>query len=128
MNRPEQQKDPKAPGQLENQGRPRQAGGASAPDREERHQATREMAPTDQERRSRGNAPGTPEPAQSDRSSRDREDRVRQRAYRYWEEGGRQEGKAAEHWHRAAQDLDREDAELQRTGTGGDKVTGRDRS
>jgi hypothetical protein len=46
----------------------------------------------------------------------DREERIRQRAYRLWEQAGRPEGAAQEHWERAAQDLDREDAEIQRAG------------
>jgi DUF2934 family protein len=128
MNKPDEQRNSKAPGHFENQGRRRQASGASAPGREERHQETREMAPTGEERRSGANAPDNPQPGQNERSSTDREDRIRQRAYRYWEEGGRQEGQAAEHWHRAAQDLDREDAELQRTGADGPIGAGRNRS
>ena len=49
-------------------------------------------------------------------SNSDREERIRQRAYRLWEEAGRPDGSAQEHWDRAAQDLDREDAEIQRAG------------
>ena|SRR5689334_23299026 len=113
MNKPEEQKDSKAPGHFENQGRPRQASSSSVPGREERHQEMRKM-----------------EAAQSEGATadRDREERIRHRAYRYWEEGGRQEGHAAEHWHRAAQDLDREDAEIQRTEAGGGRNAHRDRS
>ena len=51
----------------------------------------------------------------------DREERIRQRAYRLWEEAGRPEGDAQDHWERAAQDLDREDAEIQRAGAAGEK-------
>lgn len=51
----------------------------------------------------------------------DREERIRQRAYRLWEEAGRPEGAAEDHWERAAQDLDREDAEIQRAGAAGGK-------
>ena len=51
----------------------------------------------------------------------DREERIRQRAYRLWEEAGRPEGTAQEHWDRAAQDLDREDAEIQRAGAAGEQ-------
>ena len=41
----------------------------------------------------------------------EREEQIRQRAYRLWEEAGQPEGAAQDHWDRAAQDLDREDAE-----------------
>ena len=51
----------------------------------------------------------------------DREERIRQRAYRLWEEAGQPEGAAQDHWERAAQDLDREDAEIQRAGAAGEK-------
>jgi hypothetical protein len=51
----------------------------------------------------------------------DRDERIRQRAYRLWEEAGRPEGAAQDHWDRAAQDLDREDAEIQRAGAAGEK-------
>jgi hypothetical protein len=51
----------------------------------------------------------------------DREERILQRAYRLWEEAGRPEGAAEDHWERAAQDLDREDAEIQRAGAAGEK-------
>ena len=46
----------------------------------------------------------------------DREDRIRQRAHELWEQEGRPEGRAHDHWDRAAQDLDREDAAIQREG------------
>ena len=49
-------------------------------------------------------------------ASTDHEERIRQRAHELWESDGRPEGRAQEHWERAAQDLDREDAELQREG------------
>ena len=128
MNKPEEQKDSKAPGHTDNQGRRQRASTTSAPDQEEQHQRTRELAPSDQERQSGGTASGSAESAQGDRSTAEREERIRNRAYRYWEDGGRHEGQAEEHWHRAAQDLDREDAELQRTGAGSAKDSGRDRS
>lgn len=51
----------------------------------------------------------------------DREERIRQRAYRLWEQAGRPEGAAQDHWERAAQDLDREDAEIRRAGAAGEK-------
>ncbi len=43
-----------------------------------------------------------------------REDRIRRRAYEIWEREGRPEGRASEHWYRAAGELDvppAEDAE-----------------
>jgi hypothetical protein len=46
----------------------------------------------------------------------DREDRIRQRAHEIWEREGRPDGQAQGHWERAAQDLDREDAEIRREG------------
>ncbi len=46
----------------------------------------------------------------------DREERIRHRAYRLWEQAGRPEGAAQDHWERAAQDLDREDAEIRAPG------------
>jgi hypothetical protein len=36
----------------------------------------------------------------------DREEQIRQRAHRMWEEEGRPEGRHAEHWARAAAELD----------------------
>jgi hypothetical protein len=56
-----------------------------------------------------------------DQASFEREERIRRRAHQIWEEAGRPEGKAQEHWERAAQDLDREDAEIQREGIAGEK-------
>jgi hypothetical protein len=47
----------------------------------------------------------------------DREDRIRQRAYELWEREGRAEGRAHEHWERAAQELEREEAAIQRAKT-----------
>jgi hypothetical protein len=46
----------------------------------------------------------------------DREERIRQRAHEIWEQEGRPEGQAQTHWERAAQELDREDAEIERKG------------
>ncbi len=51
----------------------------------------------------------------------DREERIRQRAYGLWEEAGRPEGAAQDHWDRAAQDLDSEAAEIERAGAAGEK-------
>jgi hypothetical protein len=36
-----------------------------------------------------------------------REERIRRRAYDIWEREGRPEGRASEHWYRAAVELDR---------------------
>jgi len=41
----------------------------------------------------------------------DRDERIRQRAYRMWEEEGRPEGRADDHWQRAAREIEREDRE-----------------
>ena len=51
----------------------------------------------------------------------EREERIQQRAYRLWDEAGQPEGAPQDHWDRAAQDLDREDAEIQRAGVAGEK-------
>jgi hypothetical protein len=49
-------------------------------------------------------------------ASQDREERVRQRAHEMWEPEGRPEGQAQNHWDRAAQVLDRKDAENRHEG------------
>lgn len=41
----------------------------------------------------------------------DRDERIRHRAYRIWEEAGRPEGREDEHWHRAASEIEGEDRE-----------------
>jgi hypothetical protein len=51
----------------------------------------------------------------------DREARIRRRAHELWEQEGRPEGQADTHWERAAQDLDREDADIRREGVAGEK-------
>jgi Protein of unknown function (DUF2934) len=56
---------------------------------------------------SNGSTEGSP-------ADQDREERIRRRAYQLW---GRQDDNADDYWHRAAQDLDREDADLQRSGS-----------
>ncbi|HEX4892170.1 MAG TPA: DUF2934 domain-containing protein [Hyphomicrobiaceae bacterium] len=93
---------------------------------EERHQPTREHVPTDLRRQSAGLPPegstSTPGPAEGHSADQELEERIRRRAYQIWDEGGRQEGQAEDHWHRAAQDLDREDADLQRAGSAGKDV------
>jgi hypothetical protein len=68
----------------------------------------------------------TPETTK-DPNPMDREERIRQRAHRIWEEAGRPEGKAQEHWERAAQELDREDAEVQRQRPGVKSATSPER-
>lgn len=114
MNQSQDRQNAMAPGHSANQGQMGQAASPSSPGKEEHHQATREHAPTDQEWRSA--AEGNP-------ADPEREERIRRRAYQLWEAGGRQEGQAEDHWHRAAQDLDREDAELQRSGSAGKSVS-----
>jgi Protein of unknown function (DUF2934) len=72
--------------------------------------------------------PKVPRPAKSDPDSNlargaplDREERIRQRAHQIWEQEGQPEGQAQRHWDRAAEDLDREDAEIEREGIAGEK-------
>jgi hypothetical protein len=66
----------------------------------------------------------SPKPDQDNNLGRgtpgDREDRIRQRAHEIWEAEGRPEGQADHHWSRAADDLDREDAAIQREGIAGE--------
>jgi phage shock protein A len=54
----------------------------------------------------------------------DREERIRQRAHEIWEREGRPEGHAESHWERAAQDLDREDAEIRHKDAVADQPAG----
>lgn len=126
MTDPRDRQDTNAPGHYGNQGPRQPASRPAQPDREERHQLTRELAPTDQQRQSEGMAPGAPDsaarPAAENPLSADREERIRRKAYQLWEDGGRREGQAEEHWHRAAQDLDREDAEIRRAGAAGERA------
>ena len=89
-----------APGHFANQGPKEQAVPRASPDREEQYQRTKEQAPTDMA---------------------NREDRIRQRAHEIWEAEGRPDGHADRHWSRAADDLDREDAAIQREGVAGEK-------
>ena len=42
---------------------------------------------------------------------RDREERIRERAYQIWEREGRQEGSHDAHWQRAERELDEEEQE-----------------
>ena len=59
--------------------------------------------------------------AQSSQDAKDREAKIRRRAHELWEGEGRPEGRADAHWDRAAKDLDREDADIQREGAAGEK-------
>jgi hypothetical protein len=58
MSKPSDRQEWHAPGHCTNQGPRKRAGRSAKPDREERHQLTRELAPTDQERQSEGVPPG----------------------------------------------------------------------
>ena len=91
-----------APEHLENSGNTHQASRPSGPDRQEQYQLTREQAARGQE-------------------EQDRDARIRRRAHEMWEAEGRPEGQADCHWSRAAEDLDREDAAIQREGTAGEQ-------
>jgi hypothetical protein len=42
---------------------------------------------------------------------RDREERIRERAYQIWEREGREEGSHGAHWQRAERELDEEEQE-----------------
>lgn len=89
-----------APGHFENQGPKQQAKRAAAPDLEERHQRTRDQAPTDT----------------------GREDTIRQQTYEMWEREGQPEGLAHQHWDRAAQEHDGEEkTDSQGEGLAGEK-------
>jgi hypothetical protein len=90
-----------APGHFENQGPKEQAKPAAVPDLEERHQRTRDQAPTDT----------------------GREDRIRQQTYEMWEREGQPEGLAHQHWKRAAQEHDGEEkkTDSQAKGLAGEK-------
>jgi hypothetical protein len=90
-----------APEHVENSGK-EQLGHPSGPDRQEQYQRTREQVASGQE-------------------EQDRDARIRRRAYEMWEAEGRPEGQADRHWSRAAEDLDREDAAIQREGIAGEK-------
>ena len=90
-----------APEHLENSGNTQQASRPSGPDRQEQYQLTREQAASGQE-------------------EQDRDARIRRRAHEMWEAEGRPEGQADRHWSRAAEDLDREDAAIQREGIAGE--------
>ena len=100
-------KDPNHPnegvaGHHEISGNKQQLSHPSGPDRQQQYQRTRDQAASGQE-------------------EQDREARIRRRAHEIWEAEGRPEGQADRHWSRAAEDLDREDAAIQREGTAGEK-------
>jgi hypothetical protein len=63
----------------------------------------------------------TREHAASSQEEQDRTARIRKRAHEIWEAEGRPEGTADRHWSRAAEDLDRDDAAIQREGIAGEK-------
>ena len=116
MNEPQDRQSSNAPGHAANQGQP----GQTPSQGEERYQTTREHAPTGEGRQRAGSPAG--DSTEGNTADQNREERIRRRAYRLWEEDGRQDGHAEDYWHRAAQDLDREDADLQRSGSTGKGV------
>ena len=71
------------------QGPSEQADRPSGPVRQEQYQRTREQAASGQD-------------------DVDRDARIRRRAHEIWEQEGRPEGLAAQHWDRAAQELEGE--------------------
>ena len=88
-----------APGHFENQGPKEQVKRTAVPDLEERHQRTRDQAPTDT----------------------GREDRIRQQTYEMWEREGQPEGLAHQHLDRAALEHDGEKTDSQGKGLAGKK-------
>src|SRR5215208_1321087 len=57
----------------------------------------------------------------------ERDQRIRQRAYKIWEEAGRPNGQHAEHWDRAAREIDQREAVVggpAQTGHSGPAATG----
>jgi hypothetical protein len=76
MNKRPKRPDTKAPGHYGNKGPGEQGSRASQPDREERHQLKRELAPTDQKRQSKNVPPGgsatAAGPAEGNRADADR--------------------------------------------------------
>jgi Protein of unknown function (DUF2934) len=115
MNNPREQ-DAKALGQFANQGSQQEGGRPSGQDRQEQYQRTKEHAQAADENRQIGSASARPDPDNNlgRGTPGDREDRIRQRAYEIWEQEGRPEGQDQRHWERAAQNLDREDSNVQR--------------
>jgi hypothetical protein len=93
-------KDPNHPNEEPQASRP------SGQERQEQYQRTRQHAASGQ-------------------NEQDREARIRKRAHDIWEQEGQPEGLAEEHWKRAAQDLDQEEAGMRREGAAGEKPAGR---
>jgi Protein of unknown function (DUF2934) len=126
MSNTQEQQGTKAPGHSGNQGAQQDGERASGQDRQEQYQRAREQAPTDQDGRM---GSGSSAPDSENNLGRgaptDREDRIRQRAYELWEQEGRPDGRAQQHWDRAAQDLDREDADIRREGVAGENPSAR---
>ena len=60
-----------------------------------------------------------------DKHNTDREQRIRERAYQLWEEGGRPDGEASNHWYRASEAIASEDAELELAGQRSPKDEGK---
>jgi hypothetical protein len=119
-NRREQEAE--GPGQYGNQAPQEGENRPSGQDRQEQYQRTRDRAPTDQDGQM-GSVSAPPDPGNNlgRGAPGDREDRIRQRAHELWEAEGRPDGQADRHWSRAAEDLDRDDAAIQREGIAGDK-------
>lgn len=113
MGNPTDRQDTQSPGHYGNQGK--DAARPSGVDRQEQLQRSKDQAPTDQDGRMRNSSQNS-----------DREERIRQRAHELWEQAGRPDGHADQHWERAAQDLDREDA--QHEGPAGDTPARPDRT
>lgn len=115
-----QEQDTKAPGHHGNQGPKQGKDRHSSQDREEQYQRSKDQAPTDQDGQiGKASSNSDPDNNLGRGTPGDREDRIRQRAHEIWEAEGRPEGQADHHWSRAAEDLDREDAAIQREGVAG---------
>jgi hypothetical protein len=94
---------------------PKQRGSRpSGEDRQEQHQRATEQAPADDGARvERASTEADPDNNLGRGAPGDRDDRIRHRAHEMWKQEGRPDGQTERHWHRAVQDLDREDAEIQ---------------
>jgi hypothetical protein len=112
-------KDPKHPDETQAPGHRGNAGptdeAPSKEGKEEQYQRSRDQPPTGD---SDVSDPGS---SMESAASSDRQGQIRQRAYELWEAEGRPDGAADRHWSRAAEDLDREDAAIQREGIAGEK-------
>jgi hypothetical protein len=111
--------DPKHPDETQAPGHRGNAGPAdetsSKEGKEEAYQRSRDQAPTGDRDVS------YPDSSRGRAASGDRQGRIRQRAYELWEADGRPDGATNRHWSRAAEDLDREDAAIQREAIAGEK-------